>query len=101
MKRHLIVRPAAEQDIAEAVDWYGKHASEQAARFLDELGSLMVRVGESPQVFRTVHGQVRRAGMRTFPYLVWFTLDESDTVQILAVTHHRRDPVTVRSRLDD
>ena len=102
MSRHLIVGPAAEQDIAEAITWYIDHAPVQAERLLDELNSMMTRVRESPKAFRTVHAEVRRAALRVFPYLVWFVFDEdADRVQVLAVTHHRRDPAAVRARLGD
>lgn len=102
MSRHLIVSPAAEQDIAEAFTWYTDHAPVHAERFLGELNAMMSRVRESPMTFRTVHADVRRAALRVFPYLVWFVFDEDDDrVQILAMTHHRRDPTVVRARLSD
>jgi plasmid stabilization system protein ParE len=96
----VIILPAAEQDIADALDWYAERAPEQIERFLDELAVVVSRIAESPRLFRTVHREVRRAALRAFPYLAWFVLDDdADLVRVLAVTHSRRDPAYVRSRL--
>ncbi|MEX0836387.1 MAG: type II toxin-antitoxin system RelE/ParE family toxin [Nitriliruptor sp.] len=101
MTRRVIIRPAAEQDITDAVDWYAGRAPEQIGRFLDELAAAVTRSAESPRLFRTVHREVRRAALRVFPYFVWFVLDDdADLVRVIAVTHYRRDPAVVRSRLE-
>lgn len=101
MTHRVVVRPAAEQDITDAADWYATQAPEQLDRFIDEIDAVVGRIAESPRLFRTVHQNVRRAALRVFPYLVWFILDdEADVVRVLAVTHFRRDPAFVRSRLD-
>lgn len=102
MTHRIVVRPAAEQDITDATDWYATQAPEQVERFLDEFGAVVVGIGAAPRRFRTVYGEVRRAALRVFLYLVWFVLDDdADVVRILAVTHYRRDPAAVRSRLRD
>jgi len=81
------------------VGWYDAHG--QGERLLDEVSTAMARIADTPELYRTVHGSVRRAPLRVFPYFLWFVIDEpSATVQILALTHHRRDPDTVRSRLE-
>ncbi len=67
MTCRLIVQPTAEQDIVAALDWYDDHAPEQGGRLLDELAAMMVRIRESPNLFRAVHGQVRRAALGVFP----------------------------------
>lgn len=97
---HIVrVRPGAEQDIWSAVGWYDTHG--QGEHLLDEVAAAMARIAENPTLYRTVHGPVRRAPLRVFPYFLWFVINEaSTTVQILAMTHHRRDPDTVRSRLE-
>ncbi len=97
MTFHVIVHPAAEQDITDALDWYAERAPEQVERFLDEVAAAVRRIAGSPRLFRTVHRDVRRAALQVFPYLVWFVL-EDDLVRVLAVTHSRRDPAFVRSR---
>lgn len=81
MTIHVIVHPAAEQDITDALDWYAKRAPEQVERFLDEVAAAVRRMTGSPRLFRTVHRGVRRAALQVFPYLVWFVL-EDDLVRV-------------------
>ncbi|MCY7412160.1 MAG: hypothetical protein LH471_03865 [Salinibacterium sp.] len=45
MSAHIGVLPAAERDIE--------------------------HISASPRLFHTVHGEVRRAALRRFPYLLW------------------------------
>lgn len=96
----LIVRPSAERDIDEAFTWYVENAPEYAHRFIDDLQNTLDRLRRSPQLSRAVYGDIRRAVLRTFPYLVWFVyFEESDAVSILAVSHQRQDPDSIRYRL--
>lgn len=100
MSYRIRVRPAAEQDIVTALGWYDAHAPGQGGRLLDEVSVVTARIADTPKLYRTVYGEVRRAPLRVFPYFVWFVVDdETTTVHVLAVTHHRRDPEAVRSRL--
>lgn len=99
MNARVVIRPAAERDIQEALDWYLENAPEHAARLTDDLAETIERIRESPRLFRTVYGEVRRAALRRFPYLVWFVyFDEADTVHILAASHQRQDPENTRQR---
>lgn len=98
MSHTVQVRPTAEQDIWTAVGWYDAHG--QGERLLDEVATAMARIAENPELYRTVHGPVRRAPLRVFPYFLWYVIDEASTaVQVLAMTHHRRDPDAVRPQL--
>jgi plasmid stabilization system protein ParE len=93
----VVIRLAAERDIDRAIDWYRENAPEQAERLIDDLRVTMRRIQESPQLFRAVHGEVRRAALPRFPYLVWLVyFDEVDVVHVLAVSHQRQDPERVR-----
>lgn len=100
MTYRLLVRPDAEHDIVRAIGWYDANAPDQSERLVDDLAAVMARIRETPKMFRMVHGPVRRAALQVFPFFVWFVLDdETATAQLLAVTHHRRDPASVRARL--
>ncbi len=94
------VLPAAERDIAEALAWYDARSPSLGDRLLDEVDAAMARIRDTPMVYRTVHGPVRRAAVRVFPYFIWFVLeDDLDRAHVIAVTHHRRDPTDVRSQM--
>jgi plasmid stabilization system protein ParE len=88
-----IIRPAAEQDIREAVDWYEGEEPELGARFLDELQSTLNRLRMMPLQFPSVGKGVRRALLRRFPYAIYFVMPDEARAVVIAVLHQRRAPV--------
>lgn len=96
MTATVIVREAAQHDIELALNWYVAIGPEYADRLLTDLDAVLHDIGDAPRAYRTVYGQVRRAALRRFPYLVWFIyLDEVESVVVLAVSHQRQDPEVV------
>jgi len=67
------VRRAAELDIAEAQVWYESQQSGLGAEFRTEISLVFDRLAETPLIYQKVHGDVRRAIVRRFPYLIWLT----------------------------
>lgn len=93
MRAQLTLRSTAEHEIEKILDWYLENAPEHAHGFIENLGEAVERVRDSPRLFRTVYGEVRRAALGRFPYFLWFIyFDEAEVVQVLAVTHQSRDP---------
>ena len=88
----LIIRPAAELDIREAVDGYEGERPELGARFLDELQSTLNRLRMMPVQFPSVGKGVRRALLRRFPYAIYFLMPDEARAVIIAVLHQRRAP---------
>lgn len=100
MNTRLIVSEAAEREIAQALDWYLENAPEHAERFVDDLDETIGHVRDKPRLYRLVYGDVRRAALGRFPYLLWFIhFDEAEVVHVLAFSHQRQDPSATRQRL--
>ena len=76
MSHRLIVRPEAEAEIAAAFRWYEE---------------------QHPGPFPRVHGIVRRALSKKFPYAIFFIEDET-TVVVLAAVHMARNPEVWKRR---
>jgi plasmid stabilization system protein ParE len=91
VKYGIIVRRLAERDLEEAEDWYNQQQHGLGAEFRQTIDDLLARLAENPRVYPRVHGEVHRAVLRRFPYLVYFLIDGSDVV-VLAVLDSRRDP---------
>lgn len=91
MKRRLIFRPAADQDVDEAFDWYERQRAGLGDEFLTALGTAVERIREHPDSHPRIRGVIRRAVLRRFPYFLFYVV-ESDRVVILACMHVRRDP---------
>jgi toxin ParE1/3/4 len=87
----LVIRPEAEADLAEAFAWYEERRRGLGERFLLSVEASLATIQRHPESFPLVHGPIRRALLRRFPYGVFYTVEEPAIV-VLAVFHCRRDP---------
>jgi plasmid stabilization system protein ParE len=85
----ILASAAFEMDAAFA--WYEQRQSGLGTDFLRACDASFSTVARVPQSFREVRPRVRRAFLRRFPYMVFFTLEESRVV-ILGVVHVRQSP---------
>ena len=83
---------------AEALDerdrafrWYEERQPGLGRSCLDRLEQLIDHIVAFPEAFRARSNGRRHAPMRTFPYIVVYTV-EPDAVVIVAVFHASRDP---------
>ncbi len=95
----LIVRPEAEQDLAEASDWYGERERGLRIKFVAKVEALLERIQEHPARFPHAGKFMRRASVRGFPYTVFYRI-EARKIIIVAVFHHRRDLSALYGRLN-
>jgi plasmid stabilization system protein ParE len=93
----LIIRPEAEEDIAEARDWYEGQRSGLGSEFLSALEDVFVRIRQFPESYAAEYRGVRRAGLRRFPYVVYYRIKDG-SVEVLAVLHGSRHARAWRSR---
>ena len=91
MKFHLVIRPAAEADMAGAYRWYEKQRPGLGEEFLLAAEAIFAQLERNPRAFPPIHKQIHRALLRRFPYGVFFLID-GEKIAILAVMHVRRDP---------
>lgn len=99
MTRVVRIREEAEAEILAAKRWYEDKAPGLGEQFLLCVEATMALVGRHPERFRKVHGQVRRALVRRFPFAVLCVV-EADAVHVLAVFHGSRDPSQWHRRSD-
>lgn len=97
MNLPLRFRPEVGQDIREAFDWYDQRREGLGREFLLSLKAALAEVRRSPESFRAVDGQVRRALTRRFPYAVFFVTGREE-ILVFAVFHTKRDPRRLRDR---
>lgn len=98
MKRRVIVRKLAEQDLLEAQEWYEEKQSGLGGEFLSAIDRLLGRISRHPLAYPLVYRETRRAVVRRFPFLLYFRV-ASDTVIVLACLHSGRSPAVAKSRL--
>ncbi len=97
MSLPLIVRPAAEEDLTDARDWYNRMRESLGREFLAAVDEVFDRIQRSPDLSVAEYKSVRRAGIRRFPYVVYYRIT-SDTVEVIAILHGSRNPRQWRSR---
>ena len=98
MSYPLVIRPEAEQDMSEARDWYDGQREGLGADFLTAVDEVFDRIRETPEMYAAEYKSVRRSGLSSFPYVVYYRI-VGDTVEVLAVQHGSRNPRGWRSRV--
>jgi toxin ParE1/3/4 len=97
MATKIVLKPAAEKDIYESVEWYEEQQEKLGQRFLFELDFIFSQITSSPHLFPIVFKKFRRAVMLSFPFCVYFAV-ENEIIIILAVHHSKRSPLTWKKR---
>ena len=59
----------AEAELVSAACWYETHEVGLGVKFRDEIAGVLVKVGETPFLWRELHGGYRRVNYPVFPYL--------------------------------
>ena len=97
MSRLLIIRPEAEQDMAEGRDWYNAQRERLGFEFLTAIEEVFSHIRDMPELYAAEYKNVRRARMTRFPYFVYYRI-AGETVEVIAVQHGSRHPRRWRSR---
>ena len=85
----FILSPDAKEGIRSARLWYLQHDINLPLRFEAELKSTLSRIALYPNQFQLISGQVRRARMKRFPYLIYFT-PTARSIYVVNILHQRR-----------
>jgi len=94
----LVSEPRADLDIEAAFHWYEKQQSGLGLEFLDELRLAYNRIVEGPLKYPHLRSGVRRALLKRFPYVVYFSVEPIAMI-VLAVLHASRDPAEWQRRI--
>jgi toxin ParE1/3/4 len=98
MKRRLIVQPAAETDINDAVDWYENRRSGSGDELLAEIRRTLERIEDLPESFPFDFERARRARTSIFPYKMYFVLTD-ELISVIALLHDKQDKQKLKKRL--
>ena len=89
--RPIRILREAQTDITTAFDWYEAQRSGLGFDFLRALSAAIEAAHRSPEHYPVLEEEIRRVLLRGFPYGVFFTRDETETL-VTRVIHARRDP---------
>jgi hypothetical protein len=89
----VIILPIAKQDIKEAAIWYNKKQKGLGKRFTLQIRKKISLIKQEPFAAAIRYDEVKSAVLDVFPYMVHYTIDESEKLIIIsAVLHTSRNP---------
>jgi plasmid stabilization system protein ParE len=90
MSRLLLLRPRAEADLEKARDWYEEKCPGLGDRFVDAVATAMNDLEADPLLFREDYRGFRRTLTPTFPYKIFFRV-ENERIVVFRILHARQD----------
>ena len=88
----LVVHPAAQRELDDALGWskgaFGDRAAAGLRRRFEQVGQLLM---QQPAIGTPVAGQVRKLRLGRFPYSLVYRLNAED-ITVIAVAHQSRLP---------
>lgn len=68
MNRSAVLTAEAEADLTDAAGWYENIRPGLGFRLIDQVRATVARIDFMPEGFAKVHGDIRRARVKRFPY---------------------------------
>ena len=93
----VVWTPEANEDLLEARAWYDNIRPELGERFALAVEATVEAIAERPLQFAVIYRNRSRAGVRRFPYGIFFEFQE-DRIVVIACLHGRRNPTRWQSR---
>ncbi len=91
MKLPVVFRRRFQHDLGAGFDWYEEQRPGLGEQFLSAVQSTLKTIELYPELFISVHGDVRRAIVSRFPFAIFY-LVEPRRIVVLRVLHTARDP---------
>jgi plasmid stabilization system protein ParE len=89
--RPVRVQPRAKSHLNEAYEWYDEQRAGLGREFLEAIEDCIEQIADNPGMFPVHRGRIRRAVAHRFPYLIFYVVEERESV-VIAVFHAARDP---------
>jgi toxin ParE1/3/4 len=91
VKLPIVWMPEAAADLRHARSWYDDIRPELGERFAVAVDKTIEAIAEHPLQFPVVHRGRRRAGVRRFPYGIFFEI-QPERIVVIACFHAKRNP---------
>ncbi|MGB5819692.1 MAG: type II toxin-antitoxin system RelE/ParE family toxin [Saonia sp.] len=91
MAHKVIIKPGAELDILEALEWYEEEKEGLSLDFLERLDDELERISKNPEHFQKRYRDIKIVFTKRYPYGIHYTL-ENEIVYVHAVMHMKRKP---------
>ena len=97
MNRGFVLRRIAEKEFDDSIAWYENEREGLGQEFRATIEEYFQRIADNPEWFPGVRGEVRRAVVRRFPFVIHFLI-EKERIVILSVFHTSREPEQLKYR---
>lgn len=87
----VIIKPAAEADLLEAIAWYESNSPGLSFDLRLSLEATFDHIARYPDSCAKVAPAVRRALLRRFPHAVYYR-QQGEAIEIIAILHTHRSP---------
>lgn len=98
MDYNLIIKPKAEEDIGETMEWYKEQNENLPEKFLIKIDESLEKIGSNPEHYQKRYGEIRIVFIKKFPYGIYYTAEEN-TIYIHAVLHTKQNPIIAEKRM--
>ena len=97
MRRKLRLYFEAKRDIMLAQTWYEEQREGLGDDFLLCVEAALAAIAANPIAYVSIQEGIHRYLLHRFPYAVFYLLTD-DSIIVLAIFHHHRDPDSWRNR---
>lgn len=97
MALNIVIKPLAELDLEEAVQWHEEQKEKLGEEFLFEFRDALRIVARSPLGFRKRLKNIRAFVLKRFQYNVYYIVTD-ETLFVIAVIHQKRNPKIWKKR---
>ena len=91
--------PEAREEFDQATDWYAACGTALGLDFVARVRDVIRRLAANPKMHAVVHGDVRKAVVSRFPYVVLYREDAGELI-VVSVFHTSRDPADWQGRVE-
>jgi plasmid stabilization system protein ParE len=97
MSSKILFTPEAEEEIAEAFEWYEQHVLGLGAEFLRAVEAAVASAARGPLQYPVWRRGARRVLLRKFPFAIFYTV-KSDGIVVFGCFHGKRNPKVLIGR---
>lgn len=97
MNYKLIIKPEAENDLYEAIEWYKEQNENLPSQLLNEVEIGLNNIQKYPEHYQKRYKEIRITFTKKFPYGIYYTL-ENEIIFVHAILHNKQNPKSVDKR---
>ena len=91
--------PEALHEYTEAAQYYSKISPSLASAFVTQIENGINQILQYPQAWQPIETDVRRCLIKRFPFGIYYTVEENNSIIIQAVMHLSRKPGYWKDRI--